>query len=139
MADPRIGGGDDEGVTEAAAARGEWGMGLGLGQRGDAAAGGGVFIRGGAGGVGWVGPLRPMLCGGEGLTGPSRAGTVPTVPGRAAQQAGVAAHARARCTGRASPGTRLTGPGRVWAVPLQRAFGQAAVQQARWTSIFVWF
>jgi hypothetical protein len=85
------------------------------------------------GGLGWAVAADVMW--GEGLTGPSRAGTVPTVPGRAAQQAGVAAHARARCTGRAGPGTRLTGPCRVWAVPLQRAFGRAAVQQARWTSI----
>jgi hypothetical protein len=89
---------------------------------------------------GWVGWAVAGYVGwgeGEGLTGPSRAGTVPTVPGRAARQAGVAAHARARCTGRAGPGTLLTGSCRVWAVPLQWAFGRAAIHRARWISIYV--
>jgi hypothetical protein len=48
---------------------------------------------------------------------------------RAARRDGVAAHARARCTGRAGTGTRFSGACRVWAVPFQPAFGWTAVHQ----------
>jgi hypothetical protein len=98
----------------------------------------GVFLYAGLAYDRWVGwAVAAGVMWGERITGPSWAGTVPAVPGRAARQAGVAAHAQARCTGRVAPGTWLTGPCRVWAVSFQRAFGRAAVHQARWTSILL--
>jgi hypothetical protein len=57
------------------------------------------------------------------------------VPGRAACRAGVVAQARARCTGRASPGTETNEPCHAWAGPKSRAFGRAAVLWAIWPSI----
>jgi hypothetical protein len=64
-----------------------------------------------------------------------RAGTVPTVPGWAALRAGVAAHARARLTGRARPGMVLRGPCHAWARPKHRAFMRAADPQAKCPTI----
>jgi hypothetical protein len=57
------------------------------------------------------------------------------VPGQAACEAGVAAQARARYTGRASPGTVINGSCRAWAGPNSRAFGRATVPRAKWTSM----
>lgn len=56
---------------------------------------------------------------------------------RAARRARVAAHARARHTGRASPGTVVSGSGCVWARLKPRAFGRAAVLRAKCPSIFM--
>jgi hypothetical protein len=136
VADPRIKGRDDESTRESQRLRrGARQMGNGIRVRAMGGTHRGCFYThielAALGGLGRCGRCYV----GDGLTGPSRAGTVPTVPGHAARQAGVAAHARAWCTGRADPGTWLTGPCRVWVVPLQRAFGRAAVHQARWTSI----
>jgi hypothetical protein len=62
-----------------------------------------------------------------GFPGPLTGHTLFCRPCRAAQRVGVAAQARARCTGRASPSTVMNGPCRAWTGPKSRAFGRAAV------------
>jgi hypothetical protein len=91
-------------------------MGLGLGQRGGATRRGAFYTHvGGGRWVGWAVARCYVGWGeGEGLTGPGRAGTVPTVPGRAARQAGVAAHA--------GHGVRA-GPARARFLPGRAVFG----------------
>jgi len=72
----------------------------------------------------WAGPAgRPLE-----LAGPYRAGLL--TPCRA-----VPAQARARDTGHASPCTKWTGPGWVWAGPKKRASGRATGSRAPWSLI----
>jgi hypothetical protein len=92
-----------------AVAQGEWGMGLGLGQRGDASW---VFLYArSVGGVGWVGPLQLVLCGG--VNGPK--------PGRhCSHRAGPCRPTR--WGGGPRPGT-MYGPGRARGLPGRAVFG----------------
>jgi len=70
-----------------------------------------------------------------GVSGPLSGQLVNFVPGRASPRARVAAQARARLTGRASPGPVGSGPSRVWAGPNWSCFGRANGLRAVWTSI----
>jgi hypothetical protein len=110
VADPRIKGGDDESTRESQRLRrGARQMGNGIRVRAMGGTHRGCFYThielAALGGLGRCGRCYV----GDGLTGPSRAGTVPTVPGHAARQAGVAAHARAWCTGRPARARGLPG------------------------------
>ena len=70
-----------------------------------------------------------------GVSGPPSGRPANSVPGRASPRAGVAAQARARLTGRASPGTVGSGPCRAWTGPNLPCFGQANGLRTAWTTI----
>ena len=57
------------------------------------------------------------------VSGPLSGRPANSVPGRASPRAGLPAQAQARDTGRSSPGTKWTGPGRVRAGPKNRLLG----------------
>jgi hypothetical protein len=70
-----------------------------------------------------------------GISGPLPGRPAIFVSCRSARRAGVAAQARARNTGCASPSTEVTRPCRAWAGPKRRALGRAAVLRAIWPSM----
>ena len=117
---------------------GIWGLGLRAG-RGEAGS------RGRAGGViyspaplPWpagLGRARPATAPEAPVSGPLTGRPANSVPGWVGPRAGVPAQARARGTGRASPGTKWTGPGRVRAGPKKRASGRANGSWAAWPTI----
>ena len=72
-----------------------------------------------------------------GVSGPLTGQPANSVPGRVGPRAGVPAQARARGTGRASPGTKWTGPGRVRAGPKKRASGRATGSRTAWPTIWL--